>query len=342
MNKVTVGIIGAGRIGQLHANNILGSTKFHLKAIADVAIEHLKGTNFEQYVPVITNRWEDLTEDPEIDAIFICTPTSTHVRLITEIAKSGKHIFCEKPISFNIKETEKALEVVREANVKFQIGFNRRFDKHFRKVFDIVRAGKVGTPHIIKITSRDPEAPSENYIEHSGGMFMDMTIHDFDMIRYLSGNEVVEVSVKAANLIDPKFARYNDVDTAIITLTFADGSLGVIDNSRQAVYGYDQRIEVFGNEGVVSAENERYTNVQLSTKESVSIDHPKHFFLDRYKDAFIEEINEFATAILEDQPISCTGEDGIKAELIALAAQISHKEGRSVSLSEMIPKQTIV
>jgi myo-inositol 2-dehydrogenase / D-chiro-inositol 1-dehydrogenase len=342
MNKVTVGIIGAGRIGQLHANNILGSTKFHLKAIADVSIEHLKGTNFERQVPVITNRWEDLTEDAEIDAIFICTPTSTHVRLITEIAKSGKHIFCEKPISFNIKETEKALEVVREANVKFQIGFNRRFDKHFRKVFDIVRAGKVGTPHIIKITSRDPEAPSENYIEHSGGMFMDMTIHDFDMIRYLSGNEVVEVSVKAANLIDPKFARYNDVDTAIITLTFADGSLGVIDNSRQAVYGYDQRIEVFGNEGVVSAENERYTNVQLSTKESVSIDHPKHFFLDRYKDAFIEEINEFATAILEDQPISCTGEDGLKAELIALAAQISHKEGRSVSLSEMIPQQTIV
>jgi myo-inositol 2-dehydrogenase / D-chiro-inositol 1-dehydrogenase len=342
MNKVTVGIIGAGRIGQLHANNILGSTKFHLKAIADVRIEHLKGTNFERNVQVITNRWEDLTEDAEIDAIFICTPTSTHVPLITEIAKSGKHIFCEKPISFNIKETEKALEVVREANVKFQIGFNRRFDKHFRKVFDIVRAGKVGTPHIIKITSRDPEAPSENYIEHSGGMFMDMTIHDFDMIRYLSGNEVVEVSVKAANLIDPKFARYNDVDTAIITLTFADGSLGVIDNSRQAVYGYDQRIEVFGNKGVVSAENERYTNVQLSTKESVSIDHPKHFFLDRYKDAFIEEINEFATAILEDQPISCTGEDGLKAELIALAAQISHKEGRSVSLSDMIPQQTIV
>jgi myo-inositol 2-dehydrogenase / D-chiro-inositol 1-dehydrogenase len=342
MSKVTVGIIGAGRIGQLHANNIFGSTKFHLKAIADVTIEHLKGTNFERNVPVITNRWEDLTEDAEIDAIFICTPTNTHVRLITEIAKSGKHIFCEKPISFNIKETEKALEVVREANVKFQIGFNRRFDKHFRKVFDIVRAGKVGTPHIIKITSRDPEAPSENYIEHSGGMFMDMTIHDFDMIRYLSGNEVVEVSVKAANLIDPKFARYNDVDTAIITLTFADGSLGVIDNSRQAVYGYDQRIEVFGNKGVVSAENERYTNVQLSTKESVSIDHPKHFFLDRYKDAFIEEINEFATAILEDQPISCTGEDGLKAELIALAAQISHKEGRSVSLSEMIPQQTIV
>lgn len=342
MNKVTVGIIGAGRIGQLHANNILDSTKFHLKAIADVSIEHLKGTNFERNVPVITTRWEDLTEDAEIDAIFICTPTSTHVPLITEITKSGKHIFCEKPISFNIKETEKALEVVREANVKFQIGFNRRFDKHFRKVFDIVRAGKVGMPHIIKITSRDPEAPSENYIEHSGGMFMDMTIHDFDMIRYLSGNEVVEVSVKAANLIDPKFARYNDVDTAIITLTFADGSLGVIDNSRQAVYGYDQRIEVFGNKGVVSAENERYTNVQLSTKESVSIDHPKHFFLDRYKDAFIEEINEFATAILEDQPISCTGEDGLKAELIALAAQISHKEGRSVSLSEMIPQQTIV
>lgn len=335
MNKITVGIIGAGRIGQLHANNIMVSNKFHLKAIADVDTDHLKGTNIEQKIPVITNRWEDLTEDPEVDAIFICTPTNTHVHLIKEIAKSGKHIFCEKPVSFNLDETVKALKVVREENVKFQIGFNRRFDKHFKKVYDIVRAGKVGTPHIIKITSRDPEAPPENYIKHSGGMFMDMTIHDFDMIRYLSGNEVTEVSVKAANLIDPRFAQYNDVDTAIITLTFADGSLGVIDNSRQAVYGYDQRIEVFGDQGVVSAENERYTNVQLSTKESVSIDHPKHFFLDRYKDAFIEEINEFATAILEDLPISCTGEDGLKAERMARAAQLSHKEGRSVSLSEV-------
>ena len=162
MNKITVGIIGAGRIGQLHANNIMVSNKFHLKAIADVDTDHLKGTNIEQKIPVITNRWEDLTEDPEVDAIFICTPTNTHVHLIKEIAKSGKHIFCEKPVSFNLDETVKALKVVREENVKFQIGFNRRFDKHFKKVYDIVRAGKVGTPHIIKITSRDPEAPPEN------------------------------------------------------------------------------------------------------------------------------------------------------------------------------------
>ncbi len=335
MKKVTVGIIGAGRIGQLHAENILSSDKFILKAIADVGIDHLVGTHFELKVPVITNREEDLLEDSEIDAIFICTPTDSHASYIKRVAKAGKHIFCEKPISFNLAASEEALQVVQEAGVKFQVGFNRRFDKHFKKVYDIVRAGKIGTPHILKITSRDPEAPDESYIKRSGGMFMDMTIHDFDMIRYLSGREVVEISVKAANLIDARFERNNDVDTAIITLTFEDGSLGVIDNSRQAAYGYDQRIEVFGDGGSVTADNERFTNIQIQTKESVVLDHPKHFFLDRYKDAFVSEINEFASAILNGAPITCSGEDGLKAEVMALAAKISLEEGRSVLLSEL-------
>ncbi|MBS4206179.1 inositol 2-dehydrogenase [Lederbergia citrea] len=335
MKKVTVGIIGAGRIGQLHADNILRSGLFHLKSISDISIDHLKGTHLEQQVPVLTTQTDDILKDPEINAVFICSSTDTHVDFIKACAKAGKHIFCEKPISFHIEETKEALQVVQEAGVKFQVGFNRRFDKHFRKVFETVRAGKIGKPHILKITSRDPQAPDESYIQRSGGMFMDMTIHDFDMIRYLSGREVAEVSVSAANLIDPKFKRNNDVDTAIITLTFDDGSLGVIDNSRQAVYGYDQRIEVFGDEGVVSAENERYTNVQISTKDSITVDHPKYFFLDRYKEAYVAEIAEFAKAIVEEKPLSCSGEDGYKAELIALAAQLSWKEKRSVSLSEL-------
>ncbi len=335
MDKVTVGIIGAGRIGQLHANNILGSGLFQLKAISDISVDHLKGTQLEQRVSVITTDSEDIFKDPEIDTVFICSSTDTHTQFIKAAAKAGKHIFCEKPISFDIEETNEALQVVQEAGIKFQVGFNRRFDKHFRKVYETVRAGKIGKPHIIKITSRDPQAPDESYIQRSGGMFMDMTIHDFDMIRYLSGSEVVDVFVKAANLIDPKFERHNDVDTAIITLTFEDGSLGVIDNSRQAVYGYDQRIEVFGEEGVVSAENERYTNIQISKKDSIVIDHPKYFFLDRYKDSYVAEIEEFAKAILEEKPLSCSGEDGLKAELIALAAQLSWKEKRAVSISEL-------
>ncbi|MFS0637958.1 inositol 2-dehydrogenase [Mesobacillus foraminis] len=335
MKKVTVGIIGAGRIGQLHADNILGSQLYNLKALSDIQVEHLKGTHYENLVPVITTNPQDIFTDSEIDAVFICSSTDTHAEYIKAAARAGKHIFCEKPISFNIEETRKALEVVKEAGVKFQVGFNRRYDKHFRKVRETVQAGVIGTPHVIKVCSRDPEAPPEAYVQRSGGMFIDMTIHDFDMVRYLSGSNVTEVSVAAANLVDPMFGVNGDIDTAIITLKFENGALAVIDNSRQAVYGYDQRIEVFGDKGVVSAENETQTNIRISTKESIASDHPKYFFLDRYKDAYVEEINDFAKAILEDGPLVCTGEDGYQAELLAVAAHVSWKEARTVSLTEL-------
>jgi len=335
MKRISVGIIGAGRIGQLHAKNILNSDLLYLKTIADIKIDHLKDTKIGINVPVITTNPEKIFADPDIDAVFICSSTDTHANYIKKAAIAGKHIFCEKPISFNLQDTKDALRVVQDAGVKFQSGFNRRFDKNFRKVYENVRTGKIGTPHIIKVSSRDPEAPPEEYIKTSGGMFMDMTIHDFDMVRFLSGSEVVEVSVKAANLVDPVFKKYDDVDTAIITLKLESGAIAVIDNSREAVYGYDQRIEVFGNKGVISANNEYQTNIQISTKESTTLDNPKHFFLDRYKDAYVEEVNEFAQAIIEDNPLSCTGEDGYKAELLAFAARLSWKENRTVSISEL-------
>lgn len=334
MKKIKVGIIGAGRIGMLHANNILKSEQLELKAISDIHTNHLSKTKYEEIVPLITNRPDEVLEHPEIDAVFICSLTDTHAPYIQKAAEQGKHIFCEKPISFDIEKTRDALKFVQESGVKFQVGFNRRFDKHFHKVFKVVREGKIGTPHMIKISSRDPEIPSPEYIKYSGGMFMDMTIHDFDMVRYLSGKEVVEVSVKAANLVDPVFVKYDDVDTAVITLTLEGGAIAVIDNSRQAVYGYDQRIEVFGDQGSVSADNESKTNVQISTRSTVELDRPKHFFLDRYKDAFIEEVKEFAKAIIRDRPLTCTGEDGYKAEQLAAAARLSWKENRSVLLSE--------
>src|SRR5690625_634429 len=334
MKKVKVGIIGAGRIGMLHANNIINSDQLELKAIFDIHTDHLCNTKYEKFVPIITNRPEDILENPEIDAVFICSLTDTHAFYIQKAAEQGKHIFCEKPISFDVGKTKSALKSVQGAGVKFQVGFNRRFDKHFHKVFKVIREGKIGTPHMIKISSRDPEIPSSEYIKHSGGMFMDMTIHDFDMVRYLTGKEVVEIWVKAANLVDPVFEKYDDVDTAVITLTLEDGAIAVIDNSRQAVYGYDQRVEVFGNQGSVSVGNEPKTNVQISTQSTVELDQPKHFFLDRYKDAFVEELKEFAKAIIEDRPLTCTGEDGYKAEQLAAAARLSWKENRSVLLSE--------
>ncbi|GAB2570497.1 inositol 2-dehydrogenase [Gracilibacillus alcaliphilus] len=334
MSKVTVGIIGAGRIGQLHARNILLSDNYQLKGISDVYTDHIKDIEFLQAVPVITNEADDIFHDPEIDAIFICSSTDTHIDFITKAAQNKKHIFCEKPISFDIEKTRSVLETVKEHDVKFQVGFNRRFDHHFRKAYDVVREGTIGTPHIIKITSRDPEAPPEEYIKRSGGLFIDMAIHDFDMIRYLSGQPVQNITVKAASLVDEKFSRNQDVDTAIITITFADGSLGVIDNSRQAVYGYDQRIEVFGNQGMVQVENEKPTNVKISTSLTVTEDKPKYFFLERYNEGYIAEINEFAQSILSDRPVLATFEDGLQAELLALAARKSWQENRTVELTE--------
>lgn len=335
VKKLTIGIIGAGRIGQLHVTNALKSNKIVLKAIADLYIDHLSESNFAQDVPIITQNPEDIFNDPEIDAVFICSSTDTHVDFIKKAACSKKHIFCEKPISLNVEETKETLEVVKASGVKFQIGFNRRYDKHYKAACEAVRDGKIGNAHLVKITSRDPETPPESYIKKSGGMFMDMTIHDFDMIRYLASKEIKDITVKASSLIDEKFVRNDDVDTAVIIVTFEDGTLGVIDNSRQAAYGYDQRIEVFGNKGVVTVGNEKPTNVTISTKEAVVSDNPKYFFLERYNDAFIEEINSFVAAVLEDLPILSTIDDGFKAQLLATAARISWKENRTVELANL-------
>src|SRR5690625_4969087 len=335
MKKVNVGIIGAGRIEQLHSNNILNSDLLCLKAISDIKLDHLSGTSIEKNVEVITNNPEDIFADANIDAVFICSSTDTHADFIKKAALARKHIFCEKPVSFDLNDTKAALKVVEKSGVLFQAGFNRRFDKNFRKVYETIQAGEIGEPHIIRVSSRDPGAPPEEYIKTSGGMFMDMTIHDFDMVRFLANSDVVDISVKAANLVDPIFEKFDDVDTAVITLTFENGAIGVIDNSREAVYGYDQRIEVFGNKGVVSAENERQTNMQLSTVEGTYLDNPKYFFLDRYKDAYVDEINEFAKSILNNSPLPCTGEDGYQAELLAYAARLSWKENRTVTMNEI-------
>lgn len=336
MNKVKVGVIGAGRIGQLHAQNIIQSDLLELKAIADVYIDHLRETKFWNDSYLITNKPEEIFLDEKIDAVLICSSTDTHVDYIIKAAKKGKHIFCEKPISFNPEKTKKVLQVVKQSGVKFQVGFNRRFDKHFRKIHNLVREGKIGSTHIVKISSRDPKIPTENYIRHSGGMFMDMTIHDFDMMRYLVNSNVVDVTVAAANLVDPIFNKYDDVDTAIITLTFENGTLGVIDNSRQAVYGYDQRVEVFGEKGKIEAQNEKETNVTLTTVGNVCEDPPKNFFVERYDYSYKAEITEFARSITEGREIICTGYDGYMAELIALAAKKSWKEKRTVKMEEIL------
>ncbi|MFJ7724559.1 inositol 2-dehydrogenase [Neobacillus sp. NPDC097160] len=332
MNRVTVGIIGAGRIGKLHVDHLRLIPQIKIKAVSDIEVRHLQEWAESRGIPVLTTNYQDLLADSEIDAVFICSPTTTHARIIKEAALAKKNIFCEKPVSFSVEETMDALKVVEENGVQLQVGFNRRFDRNFKRVHDLVQNGQIGKPHILKITSRDPEPPSLEYVRTSGGLFMDMMIHDFDLARYLLNSEVVEVSAHGTNLLDPAIGEAGDIDTAIVTLKFANGALGVIDNSRQAVYGYDQRVEVFGTKGTAMADNCRPTTVEVSTREGVSKDKPLYFFLERYTQAYIEEVTQFAKTISEGHDVSCTGMDGLQAERIAKAAKESLLKGCPVKL----------
>ncbi|MGM0880313.1 MAG: inositol 2-dehydrogenase [Bacillota bacterium] len=336
MKKINIGIVGAGRIGKIHADNILRFPNAKITAISDLfAGPELEAWAAERGIGIVTKNSDDIMSNPDIDAVFICSSTDTHVPLIKQAAQADKHIFCEKPVSMDISQTEEALEAVNAAGVKLQIGFNRRFDHNFKRVREHVQGGTVGEPHLIKITSRDPNPPSEEYIKVSGGLFMDMAIHDFDMARYLSGSEVEEVYAQGQVLVDPVFSKYGDIDTAIITLRFRNGALGVIDNSRKAVYGYDQRVEVFGSKGSVTVANDHPNSAVVSTAEGIVSDKPLHFFLERYNGAYVDETQQFIESLLNGKPLVVDGNDGLQAEKIALAAKLSVSLNRPVKLSEV-------
>ena len=240
-NNLRFSVIGAGRIGKIHAENL--ATRIpgvEVAALADVDLNAASDLADRLHIPTVLKDYHAILSDSTIDAVAICSSTDTHAKIISEAAQAGKHIFCEKPIAYDLEKIDTALEAVEKAGVKLQIGFNRRFDPNFRKVRSMVAEGKIGTPHIIHITSRDPAPPPLSYVKVSGGMFLDMTIHDFDMARYLSGSEVEEVFTAAGIMVDPEIGEAGDVDTCVITLRFANGAIGTIDNSRKAVYGYDQ------------------------------------------------------------------------------------------------------
>ena len=325
--KLRIGIIGAGRIGKLHSNNLANRVpNAQLVCISDV-YEPAAKAQAEKLGIAYTTDYHDILNDPTIDAVFICSSTDTHSPISIEAAKAGKHIFCEKPIDHDLDKIKAVLEEVKKAGVKYQVGFNRRFDRNFKHVHDVVKNGGIGDVQIVKVTSRDPEAPPISYVKVSGGIFVDMTIHDFDMVRYLSGSEVEEVSAVGACLVNPEIAAAGDVDTCIITLKFANGAIGVIDNSRQAVYGYDQRIEVFGSKGMISAENETPNNTTYYTADGVYREKPLWFFLERYNDAFIQEETEFVKACLEDTETPVGSFDGLQPVRIAIAAKKSWELG---------------
>ena len=326
--KLRIGVIGAGRIGKLHCNNLASRVaNAELAAVSDVYEPAAKALAEKLNIPNYYTDYHKILDDSTIDAVFICSSTDTHSPISIEAARAGKHIFCEKPIDHDLDKIREVLDEVKKAGVKYQVGFNRRFDRNFKHVHDVVANGGIGDVQIVKVTSRDPEAPPLSYVKVSGGIFVDMTIHDFDMVRYLSGSEVTEVSAVGACLVDPAIAEAGDVDTCIITLRFANGALGVIDNSRQAVYGYDQRIEVFGSKGCITADNETPNNTTLYTADAVTKEKPLWFFLERYNDAFIAEENSFVEACLNGEETVVGAFDGLQPVLIALAAKESCEKG---------------
>lgn len=333
--KKKIGIIGAGRIGKMHAENIRANffNDIEIKSVADLFADKINDWAKSLGIKNVYKDPERILEDEEIEAVFICSSTDTHSRLIIDAAMAGKHVFCEKPIDFDLDRIHHALDAVEKAGVKLQIGFQRRFDRSFRKAYEIIRQGKIGELNILRITSRDPQPPPLDYIKVSGGIFLDMTIHDFDMARFLSGSEVTEVYASGAVLVDPAIGDAGDVDTAVVTLKFENGAIGVIDNSRRSVYGYDQRVEAFGSKGCVTVSNDTMTNTVLSDENGATADKLKYFFIERYKDAYVEEIRAFFDCIINDKKPPVTGIDGLEPVIIGLAAKKSLMEGRPVKIS---------
>ncbi|NNJ30427.1 inositol 2-dehydrogenase [Lacrimispora defluvii] len=334
---VTVGIIGAGRIGKVHTASICNIVKnATIKTIADPFMNE-ETANWAKSMGVsnTTKDYKEILADPEIDAVLICSSTNTHSPISVEAIKAGKHVFCEKPIDHDVEKIKEVIDALKDSKVKYQVGFNRRFDHNFEAVRNAVAAGKIGDPHIIKVTSRDPEPPSAEYAAVSGGMFLDMTIHDFDMVRYLAGCDAEEIYVQSAVLVDPAIGEAGDVDTAVITIKMENGAIAVIDNSRKAAYGYDQRAEVFGSKGMVATSNDTESSAVLSTADGVTGEKPLYFFLERYMQSFAKEVNCFIEAIEKDTDTPLGVLDGLKPVLMGIAAKKSVKEHRPVRISEI-------
>ncbi len=333
MKTLRIGVVGAGRIGKLHVSNLMTRvSNATVVAVTDVVAESAKELAQKFGIPKVYGDYKELVNDPEIDAVFVCSSTDTHSIIAYDAVMAGKHVFCEKPIDFDLDRIKKVIDAVEKKGVKFQVGFNRRFDRNFKHVRDTVQAGMIGDPHIVMVTSRDPAPPPVSYVKVSGGIFLDMMIHDFDMVRYLSGSEVTEVFTNGVVLVDPEIGKAGDVDTAIVTLKFANGAIGVINNSRKAVYGYDQRVEVFGSKGCITADNETPNLTTLYTEGGVMREKPLYFFLERYNEAFIAEEQGFVDAVLEDKPTLVNATDGLKPVLIAMAAKKSLETGMPVKL----------
>lgn len=333
-----IGIIGAGRIGKVH----LESISYHVKnatvtAMADPFMNEETETLIRSYgVSKVTKDYKDILNDKDIDAVLVCSSTDTHAAISIEAINAGKHVFCEKPVDHSIEKIQAVADALKEhPDIKFQVGFNRRFDHNFAAIRKAYDDGKIGEAHILKITSRDPEPPNPAYIKVSGGIFLDMTIHDFDMACFLTDSDVEELYVNSAVLVDPAIGEQGDVDTAIITMKMANGALAVIDNSRKAAYGYDQRAELFGSKGMVATSNDTVSSAVISNADGVTGEKPLFFFLERYMGSFSEEMRQFTEAVINDTEVPVGIHAGLQSVKIGLAARKSVEEHRPVKISEI-------
>ena len=330
---VRFGLLGAGRIGKVHAKAVSANAGARLMAVADAMAPAAKAIA-DQYGCEVRSV-EAILAANDVDAVVICTPTDTHADLIEAFAKAGKAVFCEKPIDLSLARVKACLKVVRDTKAVLMVGFNRRFDPHFMAVRAEIDKGSIGAVEMVTITSRDPGAPPISYIERSGGIFRDMTIHDFDMARFLLGEEVATVSAMASVLVDPAIGAAGDSDSVQVMLRTATGKLALISNSRRATYGYDQRIEVHGSKGVVSAENQRPVSIEVATGAGYTRPALHDFFMTRYTEAYGAEIAAFVQAVSGKGKAAPTGEDGLMALALAEAALKSVAEARVVNMSEI-------
>jgi myo-inositol 2-dehydrogenase/D-chiro-inositol 1-dehydrogenase len=327
---VRFGLLGAGRIGKVHARAIGSNPSAELVAVAD-AVEKAAKDIADAYGCAIRSI-DEMEKADDIDAVVICTPTDTHADLIERFARAGKAIFCEKPIHLDVVRVEQCLAVVEKTGATLMVGFNRRFDPHFAAVRKAIDDGAIGKVEQVVITSRDPGPPPLDYIGRSGGIFRDMTIHDFDMARFLLGEEPVKVLATASVLVDKEIGEAGDFDSVSVILTTASGKQCVITNSRRATYGYDQRIEVHGSEGMVAAENQRPVSIELANGKGYTRPPLHDFFMTRYIDAYAIEIASFIEAVSKGKAASPSGQDGLLALKLADAALKSAKEGKAVQL----------
>lgn len=329
-----LGIIGAGRIGKVHCESI---GRYVKDAVVSCVADPFMNAETEKTVKAlgaekVTKDYREILADKSIDAVLICSSTDTHAKISIEAIEAGKHVFCEKPVDHDVDKILEVKAALAKSNVKYQVGFNRRFDHNFEAVRDAIASGKIGHLDVLKICSRDPGAPPVEYIKVSGGIFLDMTIHDFDMVRFLSGDEVESVYAVGGVTVDKAIGEAGDIDTAIITMKLKGGTLAVIDNCRRATYGYDQRAEAFGALGQVAIANDCKSSAVISDANGVTAEKPLYFFLERYMQAYVKEITEFVDCIVNDKPVSVGIEDGLQAVAIGIAAKKSLETGMPVKL----------